>query len=176
MHIKTKETLTMSKLNKTQTANQVTTLVKQLIEDNSTVFKAGKAEGFSEVLTKALYELIGPKTGGGVSDKVLDGMVYCNYFDTYLPADEFNKKTTGKFKANCKTAEKILRKLKNLRASVERGATSQLRAGLINQEKWFEIMDSLDTYTSQKFQNVSDIKWGDVTISDVELEDTEEAE
>lgn len=165
----------MSKLNKTQTANQVTTLVQQLIEDNASVFKAGKAEGFSEVLTKALYTLIGPKTGGGVSDKVIDGMVYCNYFDTYLPADDFNKKTTGKFKANCQMAEKILRKLKNLRASVERGATSQLRAGIITQDKWFEIMDSLDTYTAQKFQNVSEIKWNDVEVSsdDEELNDEE---
>jgi hypothetical protein len=156
----------MSKLNKTQTANQVTTLVQQLIEDNAAVFKAGKAEGFSEVLTKALFELIGPKTGGGVSDKVVDGMVYCNYFDTYLPAEDFNTKTNKKFKANCIEAEKILRKIKNLRASVERGATSALRAKTITQAKWFEIMDSLDSYTAQKFNDVSEIKWNDVEVSE----------
>lgn len=149
-----------AKLNKTQLSNQVTTTVQSIIAANVAMFKAHKAEEFEALLLPALFELIGPKTGGGVSDKVVDGMVYCNYFDTYFPADDFNKKTNGKFKANSMKAEKILRKLKNLRASVERGATAALRAKEITQAKWFEIMDNLDKYTSQKFEDVSDIKWG----------------
>jgi len=158
-----------AKLNKTQLSNQVTTLVQSIIESHAASFKVGKAEAFEAALLPALFELIGPKTGGGVSDKVVGDTVYCNYFDQYLPADEFNKKTNGKFKANSMTAEKILRKIKNLRSSVERGATAALRAKEIDQAKWFEIMDNLDKYTSRKFTDVSEIKWNDVEVSEEDL-------
>lgn len=159
-----------AKINKTQLSNEVTTLVQSIITANSDMFKKGNDEKFAEILLPALFELIGPKTGGGVSDKVnSEGLVYCNYFDSYMEADDFNKKTNGKFKANCITAEKILRKLKNIRSAVERGATARLRAKEITQAKWFEIMEALDKFTSRKFQDVSEIIWNDTT----DLEDSE---
>ena len=163
------------KLNKSQTADTVTAKVEAIVAEHSAMFKANKAEVFSKLLTTALYDLIGPKTGGGVVDKVKDDTVYCNYFGTYFPKEEFKTKTNGKFKANCITADKILRKIKNLRAAVTRGLTSELRAGRITQEQWHEAMNGLDTYTSQKFTDVSEIKWNDVEVSDTD-DNTEEAE
>lgn len=155
-----------AKLNKTQLSNEVTTLVQSIISNNADLFKKGNDTKFAEMLLPALHQLIGPKTGGGVSDKVVDGTVYCNYFDTYFPAEDFNKKTNGKYKANSIAAEKILRKLKNLRSSVERGATAQLRAKEITQAKWFEIMEALDRFTSRKFDSVEDIQWNVTPVAD----------
>lgn len=150
----------MSKLNKTQTANLVTATVKQIIEENIELFKKDKAPILEEELTKALHVVVGPKTGGGVTDKVNEnGDVYCNYFDKYLDPSEFNTKKDGKYKANCKEAEKILRKLKTTRAAVERGATSDLRANIIDQDAWFAIMDKLDLFTATKYYDVSEVKW-----------------
>ena len=163
-----------AKLNKTQLSNEVTTLVQSIISAHADMFKKGNDEKFAELLLPAIHQLIGPKTGGGVSDKVVDGMVYCNYFDEYFPADDFNKKTNGKFKANSITAEKILRKLKNIRSSVERGATASLRAKEITQTKWFEIMEALDRFTARKFEDVSDIVWNDTDSIDEDSEDDTE--
>ena len=162
-----------NKLNKTQLSNEVTTLVQSIITANADMFKKGNDEKFAELLLPAIHQLIGPKTGGGVSDKVVDGQVYCNYFDKYFPAEDFNKKTNGKFKANSIEAEKILRKLKNLRSSVERGATAQLRAKEITQAKWFEIMEALDRFTARKFNDVSEIQWNGMAVEDTEEEEAE---
>lgn len=155
----------MAKLNKSQILSQVTEIVQSFINDNVASFKANKAEDFETSLLKAMRELLAPKKrGGAVSNKMKDGLVYCNYFKDYFSPESFKTRTNGKPKANCIEAEKILRKLKNLKITVEKKATNDLRAKRITRDDWFDIMNKLDTFTARKFESVEQIVW-DVEIA-----------
>lgn len=148
----------MSKMNKTQTLNLVTATVNDLLEANASMLKKDQAPVLAELLTTALAAVIGPKTGGGVSDKVNEnGEVYCNYFDTYLPADAFNTKTNGKYKANSVEAEKIIRKIKTLKAAAVRGLTAALRAGTMDETAYFEAMDAIDLKAAKQYTDVNEV-------------------
>jgi hypothetical protein len=156
---KTKEDK-MSKLNKTQTADLITELVQTTVAEYADLFKKDKDTVFSDILTARLFDAVGPKMGGGVIDKIdADGNVYCNYFQAYLPEEEFNRKTNGKFKANCIRAEQILRKVKRIKNSETRGITSQFRAGKVTEEEWGETMNKLDAFAAKHYDTVEDVKY-----------------
>ena len=157
----------MAKLNKSQILSQVTETVQSIVNDKVASFKANKAEEFEATLLEALKSILQPKKGGGaVSDKVKDGLVYCNYFKAYFSPESFKTRTNGKPKANCIEAEKILRKLKHLKISVEKKATNDLRAKRITQDEWFDIMNKLDTFASRKFGGAEQVVWDDVEMAE----------
>ncbi len=162
------------KLNKSQIAELVVTEVTHLINTNRGLFKKDKDFEFESKISRLIYDLIGPKTGGGTSAKVNEaGEVFCNYFKEYLPAEEFNtklskpNKETGErhevYKANCKIAEQILRKLRVLRYSVEKQATSNFRDKTIDVEEFNSILDRLEDVTNTKYTSPEQVP----TVADV---------
>lgn len=156
----------MKKLNKAQTFKLITELLATAVELNAGAFKKDQGEVFLKSANDMFKGAFGPKTGGGASTKVNDaGEVYCNYFETYMPATSFNKKL-GKpdsegvrhevFKANSIRGEQILRKLKVLRGSTESMATEYLRAKKIDEDQFNIILDALDDAIEEKYAEVKD--------------------
>ena len=164
----------MPKLNKTQTLELVAATVANVIAQSTDLFKKDKAPGFEEVLQHRIAAILAPKHGGGTSTKVNDeGQVFCNYFQVYMPADSFNtklgkpNKDTGErtegYKANCITAEVILRKIKSLKAMVSRQVTINFMDKTIDADEMEAILGRLDTMTEPQFNNAEEIP----TVADV---------
>ena len=179
----------MPKLNKQQTLDLVATTVANVIAQSTDLFKKDKAPGFEEVLQHRIAAILAPKHGGGTSTKVNDeGDVFCNYFQDYYPANNFNtklgkpNKDTGVrvegYKANCVIAETILRKIKSLKAMVSRQVTINFMDKTIDADEMTEILERLDTMTEPKFDHIDDVP----TVADViglttpTTTDTEESE
>lgn len=115
------------KLNKAQNWANVLEAITAVVNNTNTLKKNQEGDMEAELIN-ALSPLLAPKQGGGTSTKInAEGDVYCNYFEQYLPAADFNtkmgkpNKETGEriegYKANCKEAEVILRKIKNTKAN-----------------------------------------------------------
>ena len=164
----------MPKLNKQQTLDLVATTVANVIAQSTDLFKKDKAPGFEEVLQHRIAAILAPKSGGGTSTKVNDdGEVYCNYFETYMPADEFNtklgkaNKDTGVrvegYKANCKDAEAILRKIKSLRAMVSRQVTINFMDKTITADEMEAILARMDDMLSAQILVLEEVP----TVADV---------
>jgi len=152
----------MSKLNKSQIWEMVQEEITLTTEANVNVFKKDQAPEFGALMIAVLSRVLAPTVK--TSDKInADGMVYCNYFEDYYAGDDFNTKTDGKYKANCKLAEQILRKLKTLKANVSKQATINLRDHTITQDEWFVMMDALDLKLANKYYDIESVP----AVSDV---------
>ena len=147
-----------TKLNKTDLHHLVATSMAEIIGKHDPLFKKDKASELNEIIQAKLVELLAPKQGGGSSTKINEaGEVYCNYFKTYFPADEFNtkmskpNKVTGErtegYKANSKTAEVILRKIKVLKYNVEKQLMTNFMDKTITADEMSVIMDRLEEWT-----------------------------
>ena len=158
----------MKKLTKTELWEMVQEIAKTTVQDHADLFKKGNADKFSIALVDALAEQLKPKTGGGTSTKVNEsGDVYCNYFEDYLPASAFNTKlskpdrTTGErrevYKANCKDAEQILRRIKAVKANVTKQATEAFRSKLIDEAEFDRVFNILDEIAETKYSSVDDV-------------------
>ena len=162
------------RLNKKQQLERIVSVATETIIANRELIKKDKVD---EMLTEMIASLtleFAPKKGGGASTKVNEnGEVFCNYFEEYLPAEEFNtklskpNKTTGQrtevYKANCKEAEAILRRIKTLKLNVIKQATEEFRAKRMGEEKYHRILDNLDKAAEAKYKNIDEIP----TISDI---------
>lgn len=160
-----------TKLNKTQTWELIQNAVANAVAETDTL-KKGTEEKFTAELLSQL-EVIMPKTGGNHSDKInAAGEVYCNYFDTYFEADCFNTKMSKPdaegnrretYKANCKDAEMILRKIKTIKKNVETQAMTNFRDKTITAEEMEQILNNMDTMLSNKFTSVDEVP----TVADI---------
>ncbi len=164
----------MSKLTKAQIFELVATEVANVTAQSTDLFKKNQADKYSEVLMARLALILAPKSGGGTSTKVNDlGEVYCNYFQTYYSANQFNtklskpNKETGErhemYKANCIDAEQILRKIKSLKAMVTRQVTLNFMDKTINAEEMQVILTSLEAAEKAHYTNLADIP----TVADI---------
>ena len=164
----------MPKLNKTQTLELMLSLVSTTVATHSDLLKKDKADTLVELLQAELTHHFSPKHGGGTSTKINDdGEVYCNYFETYFPANEFNTKLgkadkdtgvrTKGYKANSIVAEQILRKVKTLRLIVERQVLINLKDKTIDAVEMETMLTNLDTMLEAKFTAVDDVP----TVADV---------
>jgi len=162
----------MAKLNKSQNWELILEAITDVVNNTDTL-KKGKEELIESELVNAL-SFLKPKQGGGTSSKINEnGEVYCNYFKRYLPAEEINTKlskadkTTGErhtvYKANCKEAETILRKIKVLRYNVEKQAIENFKDKTINSEQMEEILNTLEDKLSGKIMSVEDVP----TVADI---------
>lgn len=180
-----------TKLNKAQQLELMVEIATETITANQVLFKKDKMDKMLSEMTAALTAKFAPKQGGGTSTKInKSGEVYCNYFDKYLPADKFStklskpNKTTGErvevYKANCKEAETILRKVKSLKLKVTKQATEEFRAKRMSEEKYNKLLDDMDKAIETKYENiykvpaVADIVGLSAIMKPVEEEPTEE--
>jgi len=155
------------KLNKSAQWKLINDTIHAVIDSTDLVAKTKKDNLLLELI--GALEFLRPKTGGSTnSTKINDeGLVYCNYFETYLEPSEFNtklskpNKTTGEriegYKANCKTAETILRKIKALKAKVTKQVTEAFRAKYLTEEEFDTILNKLDEVTSTKYETLEDV-------------------
>lgn len=156
-----------TKLNKTQQLELMNSIITTTINSHSDLLKKDKCDTLIQLLQTELAAQFAPRNGGGSSTKIdEDGNVYCNYFNDYFPQEEFNTKLnkanaqgerTEGFKANCKTAEQILRKIKALKANVTKQATESFRTKLINAEEFDTILNDLDEATEAKYYNLEEV-------------------
>jgi len=156
-----------NKMNKSQTAALAAATVASILSENADLCKKDKAPVLADLLTTALLANIGPKTGGGISNKVNDaGDVWCNYFEEYLPAADFNQKL-GKpnkdgdreyvYKANCKAAEQIIRKIKNIKKRYQDQQVQALVAKHITADEMEANLAHVDARYAGKFQSLADV-------------------
>ena len=156
------------KLNKSAQWEMVQAVITSVTTEAEALFKKDKSSLYNEMLLNELAKIMAPKQGGGTSTKLNDrGEVYCNYFEAYFPASEFNtklskpNKTTGErtegYKANCKTAETILRKIKALKANVTKQTTEAFRAKHLTEEEFDAILNKLDEVAATKYETLEDI-------------------
>ena len=155
-----------TKLNKSQIWENVQQSITTAINDSGVTETAEGADELINTLLKSL-QFLQPKQGGGASTKIdAEGNVYCNYFDEYLPHEEFNTKLskpnangerTEGYKANSKTAEQILRKIKALKANVTKQATEAFRTKLINGDEFDTILSNLDNAAETKYNNIDEV-------------------
>lgn len=174
-----KEENKMKKLNKTQIWSNTEYLLNKMVEKVEIKEEAGviDVEIVMDIIKEAVSDFEGflkPKTGGGKSGKVNEeGEVYCNYFGHYMPAASFdtklskldvggNRKTV--YKANCKTAEAILRKIKNLKTSVNNMAVSAFTAKRISQDEMIDILNKLDTAVVTKYETADEVPTAAVVV------------
>lgn len=156
----------MAKLNKTAQWELIHNTINSVIDSTDLVAKSKKDSLLSDLM-EAL-ETFKPKKGGGTSIKIdSEGNVFCNYFEKYLPAGEFNtkmskpNKETGErvevYKSNCKTAEVILRKIKALKINVTKQATEGFRCKYLTDTEFATILNKLDEVTSIKYESVEEV-------------------
>lgn len=156
-----------TKLNKSQIWDMVTAEVSKTIESK---LEGTKVSDLADVLAAdvlAAIDFLKPKTGGGTSNKVNEaGNVYCNYFEAYLPANEFHKKLKKAdekghreqvFKANSIKAENIIRRVKTLNNSVTAMATDAFHKKLIKANELEVILDRLEEACDVKYLTVDEI-------------------
>jgi len=152
-----------TKLNKTQTADLVATIVAQTLAENTDLFKKDKAPILEDLLISNLKGAIGPKTGGGTSTKVNeDGKVYCNYFEQYRDPTDFNKKQNKAkdgyvYKANSILAEQIIRKVKNLKKKLQDQQVTALMEKHITAEEMQANIDLGDADWNKTFYFIDDV-------------------
>ena len=157
-----------TKLNKAQRLELMLSIVNTTIDSHTDLFKGGKSSTMAQLLIEELKHQFEPKHGGSSSTKINDkGEVFCNYFQEYLPAEEFATKLskpdaqTGVrkevYKANCIRAEKILRKLKNVKAKVISQTTKEFRNKHISEDEFNKVMDALEASIDARYQSVYDV-------------------
>lgn len=153
------------RLNKAQQLEKIVETATETIIANQTLFKKDKMDEMLTEMIAALTLKFSPKKGGGTSNKInKNGEVYCNYFDKYLPADKFGTKQSkpnkitgervGVYKANCKEAEAIIRKVKALKLKVTKQATEEFRNKRISEEKYNKLLDDVDKAVEIKYENI----------------------
>jgi maltooligosyltrehalose synthase len=162
----------MSKLNKSQSWELINAAIQEVAHNSSTVKKGKEDQLVSEILSALV--LLSPKTGGGSSTKInAAGEVFCNYYQQYFPADSFAKKLgkpnkiTGErkevYKSNCLLADTILRRIKALKASVNKQLLENFKYKIITADEMQEVMDRLDEVTSVVYNDVTEVP----TVADV---------
>jgi len=156
------------KLNKTEQLALMVQIVETAIDSNTNLIKANKSVDLMSIVTTALTNEFAPKLGGGTSTKINEnGEVYCNYFGCYFPAEDFATKlskphkTTGErtegYKANCKNAEQILRKIKALKTNCTNQVISAFSAKTITADEMSEHLENIDEACEPKYDNLDDV-------------------
>jgi hypothetical protein len=157
----------MSKLNKTQLTELVLNEVSTVLGNHQSAFKKGQDAAVADALTEAITKVLAPKKGGSTSTKVdAEGNVFCNYFQTYLPADHFKTKLSKPdsegnrrevYKANSIEAEQILRKIKNTKAKAEKQLLELFRDKHITAEELDTKLAEVETKLGVTFSSVDDV-------------------
>jgi hypothetical protein len=138
----------MSKLTKTLIVETLTSLVAA----NPAMFKSPvKAQEFVALVQAAF-------TSSTAQDKInAAGEVYCNYFDMYLPGDQFKLNSKGKYKANCMQAEQIIRKVRNLKHKEEEVLLKMYRQRKIIADELEVKLAGLEAFYKQPYSTVAEI-------------------
>ena len=153
------------KLNKSQNWELILNAINNAVAETDTLKKGTEAK-FTAQLIEQLH-FMQPKQGS--STKMNDnGEVYCNYFGEYLPADEFNtklgkpNKTTGEriegYKANCKEAEVILRKIKTTKANYNKQVMANFMDKTITAGEMELFLNNLEAaFAGDNYVNIEQI-------------------
>jgi len=157
-----------TKLNKSQNWANVLELITDVVNNTNTL-KKNQEDVLESELINALSPLLSPKQGGGSSTKINEaGEVYCNYFQMYLSATEFNTKLskpnkdtgarTEGYKANCKDAEIILRKVKTLKANYNKQVMANFMDKTITADEMELFLNNLEDATKDvHYATVQDV-------------------
>lgn len=159
----------MSKLNKTDLIAQLTLNITSLVNSTDLVAKTKK----EELLTALMDAIAFAGPTAATSKKVNDeGLVFCNYFHTYLPEEEFktkrNNKKHGKllaqgmeyveaeaeatgYQANSIGANLIIRKAKSMKKRLEQQAMREFRFGRLTDSELNDLLDIADSITLNKY-------------------------
>jgi len=154
------------KLTKSQTWEKLQGILNTTIMDNTKVKKGNDIKLIEEL--EAALAFLRPSTGGNNSTKINEnGEVYCNYFGKYLPATEFAtklgkpNKITGKrnevYKANCKAAEQIIRKVKALKNNCTKQVLTAFSSKLIDADEMQEHLANIDEACDSKYNSIEEI-------------------
>ena len=154
----------MAKLNKATQYNMVIEAINKHIPNPD------EAQNLIEAL-----KFLKPKDSQKIND---DGEIWCNYFETYLPADQFKTKMNSKkykrlieegmpeeeateaatgYQTNSIKANEIIRKTKSLKRKLEQQVMTEYRFGRVSEKELNEILDLADTYTENKFSSINDV-------------------
>lgn len=156
-----------TKLNKSQNWELILNAINNAVAETDTLKKGTEAEFTNELL--AQLDFLKPKQGGGSSTKIdADGNVYCNYFEQYIPASEFNiklskpNKVTGErhdtYKANCKDAEIILRKIKTLKAKYNKQVMDNFMSKTITADNMELYLNNLEeAFDGTKYETIQEV-------------------
>jgi len=163
------------KLNKSQQFALATTNLQAIIEGSELVAKTKKDDLLAELMTAINF--LAPTTA--TSTKVNDeGLVWCNYFEDYLPATDFKTKVNTKkykklldegwndteatieatgYRANSIQAEEILRKAKLLRKRLEQQAMTEFRFKRLTDAELNDMLDIAESFTTNTYSSIDDI-------------------
>ena len=77
--------------------------------------------------------------------KIIDGKtyVYCNFHNDYEPAEKFATKTNGKYRSNCRDAEKLIRKFRKIKQKIEQINLKLYRLGQMDKNLENEIISKI---------------------------------
>jgi len=156
------------KLNKSQIWEMVQETINNVNTETTELFKKDKQDIYTNKLINELSTILAAKQGGGASTKVNeDGEVYCNYFKQYFEPSEFatkmskpNKETgerTEGYKANCRNAETILRKIKALKTNCTNQVINAFSAKTINADEMQKHLTNIDNACAEHYENIEAI-------------------
>lgn len=112
------------------------------------------AENEGKVLDAALIVAIKATLGGnGVpSTKTNEnGEVFCNYFQTFLPAEAFTAKEGGKFESMSTEGKKLFRTQKSMINKASGEVLKQFRAKEITAEEMEKLLATIETNSAHRF-------------------------
>ena len=93
-----------------------------------------------------------------------DGAVWCNFHQTYEPADQFDtftdKNGNERYKSSCRVGLSDQRKIKRLRAKIEREIMSRFRTIMFDADRMAELYDMVES--AQTLDDVNHV-WDVVT-------------
>jgi tryptophanyl-tRNA synthetase len=111
-----------------------------------------EANAGAELTDELMAEIKGIFGGSGTSNKVNGkGEVHCNYFDVYLPAEEFAVSNKGKIDSMSKEGKRLYRTQKSMVNKATAEVLKQFRSKDITAAEMEELLSTIDANAGHRY-------------------------
>lgn len=107
----------------------------------------------AEVTEELAAEITGIFTAQKTSTKINeDGEVFCNYFEVYMPSDEFHVSPKGKIDSMSKEGKTLHRAQKSRVNKATTEVLAQFRSGEVTADEMSDLLEKIDANAKVKFE------------------------